>query len=53
MQRARSIDTVVKVYVDGHYKLTAQQSFCERDRRGRSRPPNVAVVESSMAGANE
>ncbi|MEO1795167.1 MAG: hypothetical protein AAFU50_11280, partial [Pseudomonadota bacterium] len=53
VQRARSIDAGVKVYVDGHYKLTAQQSFSERDRRGR-RPPNVAVVEtSSRAGANE
>ena len=27
VQRARSIDTVVKVYVDGHYKLTAQLSY--------------------------
>ena len=53
VQRSRSIDAVVKVYVDGHYKLTAQQSFCERDRRGR-RPSNVPVVEtSSRAGANE
>ena len=52
VQRARSIDAGVKVYVDGHYKLTAQQSFCERDRRGR-RSPNVAVVETSGAGANE
>mmetsp|Transcript_28448 Transcript_28448/g.87147 ORF Transcript_28448/g.87147 Transcript_28448/m.87147 type:complete len:157 (-) Transcript_28448:58-528(-) len=53
VQRSRSIDAVVKVYVDGHYKLTAQQSFSERDRRGR-RPPNVRIVEtSSMAGSNE
>ena len=36
-QRARDIDTAVKVFIDGHYKLVSPQQprLCERDRRGR------------------
>ena len=51
-QKARSITHACKVYVKGHYKLESSNDLCEPDRRGR-RPPNVAVVETSRADANE
>ena len=48
VQRARAIDTAVKVFIDGHYELVSPQQsrLCERDRRGR-RPhsPQASTTE--------